>query len=390
MKVKKTFRVVIITVVIFIVGGIGGLFFSKYLIPALGKCAFFEKRGFFQDMEKNTTIINKTETVVVREDNLIGEISSGAISSTVTVFSFYDDAKAKKGTFSEQRNIRKTGKRRAGAILTNDGMVVTYGADTVKEGTVYKVAIFDGSVYDAKLIGVDDFTNLVFLHIEGINLPAISFANSDDVNLGKKVIAIGYSSGRDKVSLTEGVLSAFDPTFNLSGQSVASSEKLEGVFKADFGDDKNYIGGPIIDFNGEMLALTGSLDIDNKEVYFQIPINVVKTAMNRVAEGKAEKMAKLGVYYISIDTFEQELYDLPVEKGAMIFSSSGQSGLAILAGSPAEKAGLKLNDIVLAIDDKEIDLKHPLSLLVSQYQEGDSATFKILRNDEEINISVEF
>lgn len=389
---KKIIKWFFIGTLIFVLSGIGGVFFEKYLIPILGKNDFFGKYRIFQRMEKNTTIINKIERIVSKDNNSINEISSNAAASVVTIFSFSDDAKKiKKTALSEKNsNSKLRGKKGAGVILTNDGVVVTYGDNIFKKDATYEVVIFDGSVYEAKLLGVDEFANLAYLQVEMVNLPAISFANSDNIDLGKRVIVMGYSQGKNSVSLTDGVLSDFIEKFNLSGQTVSSSEKLEGVFKITFNEDEKYVGGPIIDFNGEMIAITAMMKIDNKNVYFQIPVNIIKKSMAKISDNEFEKSASLGIYYLSIDKFNQKLYDLPIEHGAIIYAPSGEQGLAIIKGSSAEKAGLKINDIIVSVDGKNIDLEHSLSNYINEYKNGDEINLKILRNNKEIKVNVKF
>lgn len=389
---KKILKWLFIALLIFVLGGIGGIFFEKYLVPVLGKSSFFGKYHIFQQMEKNTTIINKTERIVVRDNNLINEVSSNAVSSVVTVFSFLDDKKSiKKNALSKKiSNSKSRGKKGAGVILTNDGVIVTYSDNIFKKDATYEVVIFDGSIYEAKLLGVDTFTNLAYLRVEGVNLPAIPFVNSDDVDLGKKVIVMGHSQGRNKISLTEGVLSDFKERFNLSGKTVSSSEKLEGVFDIAFDEDEKYIGGPVIDYNGEMIAITEMMKIDNKDIYFQIPVNIIKESMAKISNNGLKQNARLGIYYVSIDKFNQKLYDLSIKNGAIIYAPSGEQGLAIISGSSAEKAGLKINDIIIAVDGKNIDLEHPLSNYINEYKKGDEIKLKILRNNKEIEVRVKF
>ncbi len=389
---KKILKWLFIALLIFVLGGIGGIFFEKYLVPVLGKSSFFGKYHIFQQMEKNTTIINKTERIVVRDNNLINEVSSNAVSSVVTVFSFLDDKKSiKKNALSKKiSNSKSRGKKGAGVILTNDGVIVTYSDNIFKKDATYEVVIFDGSIYEAKLLGVDTFTNLAYLRVEGVNLPAIPFVNSDDVDLGKKVIVMGHSQGRNKISLTEGVLSDFKERFNLSGKTVSSSEKLEGVFDIAFDEDEKYIGGPVIDYNGEMIAITEMMKIDNKDIYFQIPVNIIKESMAKISNNGLNQNARLGIYYVSIDKFNQKLYDLSIKNGAIIYAPSGEQGLAIISGSSAEKAGLKINDIIIAVDGKNIDLEHPLSNYINEYKKGDEIKLKILRNNKEIEVKVKF
>jgi len=204
------------------------------------------------------------------------------------------------------------------------------------------------------------------------------------------VIVIGGLSGLQRVYLTEGILSGFDEDFSLTGAGISSSEKLEGVLNVDFNESDKYVGGPIINYSGELLAINAKIKIDSADKYFQIPIEIIKDSMQKVVENRIEQAAKLGIYYVSVNPFNKNLKNLPSDKGALIYSLAGKQGLAIIAGSPAEKAGLKINDLILSIDGNEINPMHPLSNFVNQYEEGNSAVLGILRGEENIEITVEF
>ncbi len=379
--IKKTLKIIIGILVILIFGGIGGVFFGKYLFPELGKNSFFGKYQLFQQMEKNTTIIRKTETIVTNNDNQISEISSNISSSVVDIFSFYNNSKK-----SKKEKIKKH-KKGTGVVLTNDGLIVTYKDNVLLGNDIdYEVMIFDGSLHKATFLGIDNFANLAYFQVKDVNLPAIPFANSNDVELGKKVIVIGHSKSGPGISLQNGILSDFERSFNLSGKTVASSEKLEGVFKVSFFNEIQYVGGPVINYNGEMIAITGMETINNKNIYFQIPANVIKNSMNKIFN--FDKSAQLGIYYLSINKFYQKIHRLSVDKGALIYSPSGEQGLAIIHGSSAEKAGLKINDIVISVNNEEIDWEHPLSNYISKYSKGEEILLGILRNGKKMSIKV--
>lgn len=392
---KKIVKILIISIVVMFLGWVGNLFLSRYLTPALVKSKVFSRLEIFNNDNKSTTFITKTEKVVVREDDSISEIASSAVHAVVEVLSFEKAEETKKINLATTANTNiaekySRGQSGAGTILTNDGMIVTYRTNIIEKNSEYKVVTFGGNVLDATLLGIDEFTNLAYLKVEGFNLTTIPFAGSSIGSSGKKVIVIGNLSGSQKVHLTDGILTGFDERFNLTGGEVASSEKLEGVLNVDFNKDDKYVGGPIINYSGELLAINGKLEVDGNKKYFQIPIEIVKESMQKIVENKMEHSAKLGVYYISVNPYYKNLKNLSSDKGALVYSTAGKQGLAIISGSSAEKYGLKINDLILSIDGNEINSTHPLSNLINQYEKGNSATLGVLRGGENIEITIEF
>jgi S1-C subfamily serine protease len=381
---RRVIKLVLVALAIFFLGGIGGFVFDKYFAPYLSSCKLFSGNEFFQKNGKNTTIIRETERVVVKDDNSINEIASSAAQSVVDIVAI-----AEKTNSSSVATLQVTGKKGTGTILTNDGVVVTHIESVIDEDASYSVTVFDGSTFEAELVAVDDFSELAFLKIDGANLPAVPFANSDDVIIGKKAIALGSSLEENQVSITEGILSDYDNRFNLAGV-VASSEKLEGVFRSNFKENDNYVGAPIIDYNGELVAITSVIKVDNERKYFHIPANKVKKIMSSIFSEESSERAKLGVYYVSIDRFYAKINNLSVDKGALVYSPSGSQGLAVIANSAASKAGIKVGDIITSFNQEEINLRNSLSSYVNKYKAGDNVDIEIIRDGEKLTLPIFF
>lgn len=385
------FKIFLILVAVMFFGWVGNLFLSRYLTPLFVKSKVFSRLEIFNSDNKNTTFITKTERVIVREDDSISEIASSAVYAVVNILSFEkreDNKKINPAVIDAEKY--SSGQEGAGTILTNDGIIVTYRTNIIEKNAEYKVVTLGGNVLDAKLLGIDDFTNLAYLKVEGFNLTTIPFASSSISNSGKKVIVIGNLSGLQKVYLTDGILTGFDESFNLAGGEIASSEKLEGVLRVDFNEDDKYVGGPIINYEGELLAINAKIEVDSNKKYFQIPIEVIRESMQKIVENRVEQSAKLGIYYISVNPYYKNLKNLSSDKGALIYSATGKQGLAILADSSAEKNGLAINDLILSIDGNEINTTHPLSNFINQYEKGNSAVLGVLRGGKSIEITVEF
>lgn len=378
---NKFTRLSFVTIAIFLIGGLGSMVFQGYIIPKASLSPTLSKLKLFKKASENVTIVNKTEQVIVKEDDSVNKVSSRAGASVANIISI---SEKNKSSLDPLGGI-KSG---TGIIVTSDGLIATYRTAIFENDTTYKALLSNGTSFDARLLGIDEFTNLAFLKIDTSNLSVIPFANSDDFFPGKLLVAIGNSFEDYQNRYASGLLSNLDKTFNTAGKTLSSSEKLEGVFETDFLDQKEYLGGPVIDYNGELVGIIGSATIDNKEKFFEIPSNDIKKAMDLAIRNELASRPQLGIYYLPLSKAYALANGLVRDKGALIYSPSGKQGLAILSESPAEKAGLKINDIITFVEDKEINLDNPLSNLLSQYKKGDQLNITVDRDGKEITISV--
>jgi S1-C subfamily serine protease len=379
----KIIKFLMLTAFIFFVGGIGGVYFDQNILPSIRANKQLSRLSFFKKTSENVTIINKTEQINVTGDDLINEISSQASNAVVNIVSIGNPTSAKSLV---NKNIKENGLSGTGVVITSDGMIVTYRNAIIEKDASYKVFLYDGSYYDATLVGVDEFTNLAYLKTNATNLTSISIANSDDYHPGRKLIAIGNAFGEYQNRYSAGFLSNINKSFNLAGKALSSSEKFEGVFETDFNSTGQYLGGPVIGYDGQLVGIIGSSLIDNKVEYFVIPSSVVKKSLDLAIRNSLDSRPYFGAYYISITKEYSILNNLKSDRGALIFTPSAKQGLAIIANSPAEKAGLKINDIITMVNNQGINLDNPLSNLLNQYKKGDQVELTVLREGNEMKI----
>lgn len=383
---KKMLLWVGFVVMVVFLGGIGSIVIDRFVIPKFAGSSLLSRYPFLKRATENTTIINKTEQVVVREDDSVEKISSQAATAVVNIVSVSDEEKNIRTIDTAMAAQVLTG---SGVLVTNDGLIVTYRKAIFEKDATYTVLLFNGSSYPAELVGIDNLTNLAYLRVQASNVPAIAFADSGDIRPGKKLIALANSSEEYRNRFSTALLSNIDKTFNLSEKTVASSEKWEGVFEMDFPNQQDYLGGPVINYNGEMVGLIGSTELDNQKHYFLLPSNTIKTSLDLAVRGDLSKRPFFGLYYLSITKEMNLAYKTKRDRGALVFSPSGKSSLAVIAGSPAERARLLVDDIILAVNSKEINLDNPLSVAIGQLKNGDKAELTILRGTEEKKIPVE-
>jgi S1-C subfamily serine protease len=377
-KSNKVIKIATLGIFMFLMGLLGAAVFQSYILPKAILSPTFSKLGIFKKAAENVTIVNKTEEITVKEDDSVNKIASQPGVAVVNIISISNKNQA----------TPVSSKNGTGIIVASDGLIATYRTAIVESSAVYKILLFNGSVFDATLVGIDEFTNLAFLKIDASNLSTISFANSGDFYPGKKLIAIGNSFENYQNKYSSGLLSNINKTLNISGKTLSSSEKLEGAFETDINNQKDYLGGPVIDYNGELVGITGSLTIDNQDKFFQIPSNVVKNSMELAIKNELATRPYLGIYYLPISKAYALSNNLNRDRGALIYSPSGKQGLAIISGSPAEKAGLKINDIIIAVNNQEVNLDNPLSDLLSQHKKGDVVEFLVIRDGQEIKIPI--
>lgn len=382
--IRKSFAISALFIAIFFVGGAGGVFFEHSIVPRLASSKFFSHFAWVKSASENVTIINRTEQVTIREDDSVERVVSQPATAVVNIIAIREAQRTTKAIVDSEN------KSTTGVLATNDGVIATY-RDALYEGEAkYVVLLENGQSYDASVLGTDPLTNLSFLKIDGDNLPAIAFANSDDARVGKKLVAIGNSSAEYQNRFSIGILENRDKTFNLAGKTVSSSEKWEGVFSIDLKNPSDYIGGPAVQWNGEMVGILGAVNFDNGKKYFVIPSNVVRGALDTVLQGGFTSRAMFGAYYLSLSKGYALAHNIARSEGALIYSPSGKTSLALLAGSPAEKSGFLAGDIVTQVNGRNITLDYPLARAVSDISRGSAAEMTVLRGAEEKKLAVQF
>ncbi len=387
---KKITKKLIFILVLMVFGGLCGIIADRYLFPYLSTTKFFSRYEFLKKGSEDITVINRTEQLTVKEQTSISKIANQVSSAVVNIAS-YANVASKDVKTATVKKVATTvvAKNGTGVIVTGDGLIMTYASAINLTDSKYQVMTNDGATFEAGLVGVDSYSNLAFLKIEANNLPVASFADSDSINAGEKVVAVANSFGTYANRYAAGLISDFNPQYNLAGLGISSSEKLEGAYEADFNFQKYFIGGPVVDYSGQIAGITGVIEKDGVPSFFLIPSNKVKLVIDRAIHKEFDANPVLGIYYMPISKTYALENNLNLEAGAIIFSASGQQGLAIIANSPAQKAGLKLNDIVVAVGEQKISQEKSLSDLLYLHKKGEQIELTILRDGQEMRIPVQ-
>ena len=264
----------------------------------------------------------------------------------------------------------------SGFILTGDGYVLT-NYHVIESSNSISVTLYDGKSYDAVLIGYDESSDIAVLKIDAEGLTPVVLGDSDNLNVGDSVVAIGNPLGELTFSLTSGAVSALNREITLSNSVTMN------LIQTDCAINSGNSGGALFNLYGEVIGITNAkysgsgsgASIDN--IGFAIPINHVRGIVESIIENGYVAKPYIGVTVTDVSE-ETMGYGLP----------AGAAVKAVSEDSPAEKAGLQVNDIITAVNGKEISGRTGLSEAVSAASVGDTLTLTVYRQGNTISVDV--
>ena len=266
----------------------------------------------------------------------------------------------------------------SGFILTSDGYVVTNN-HVVEGATSVTVKLYNGDEYDAEIVGTDEMNDVALLKIDATGLQTVTIGDSDQIEVGEEVIAIGNPLGEFTFTMTAGVLSALDREINTDGKPI-------NMLQTDVAINSGNSGGPLFDMNGNVIGITSakysgstSSGASIEGISFAIPINdALRVIYDLQQYGHVTGRAYLGVTVKDLDSTTAATYGLPT--GPMIRT--------VEEGGCAEKAGLQEGDIIIGFNDAEISSYTDLVAALNKCRAGDTATIKVYRAGAEVEASV--
>jgi serine protease Do len=272
-----------------------------------------------------------------------------------------------------------------GFIINSDGMLIT-NRHVVPAGTSsVRVTLADNTVYDnVQVIGrtpTSSSLDVAFLKItdlKGKKLKPLMLGDSSKVEVGERVIAIGYALGEFENTVTSGIISGFGRDVTASDESGQETEVLTDLFQTDAAINAGNSGGPLVNIEGEVIGINTAVAGGADNIGFAIPINSVKSLISSVLKKGVVEQPFLGVRYISLtDEVAAEL-GINIKRGAYVLPSD-TSGPSVIPDSPAAKAGLQERDIITKVDGIKIDDKNSLSSALARFQVGDSVRLTVIR-----------
>jgi len=386
--------IVILSLVTGVLGGVGGvaLVLSSGTIQRLV--------GINSNGNVNLPSSQKVENVMVKEDSstvdAVNKVSPAVVSviftKDVQVINPFSFGFGSGGLSQPQTQVQKQQGGGSGFVITSDGYIATNRHVAEIDGAKYSVITQDGKKYDAKVVALDPAFDFAVLKIEAKNLPVVDFGDSDNLDIGQKLIAIGNALGEFQNTVTVGVLSGKQRSIQAGDSSGTSSstENLEGLLQTDAAINEGNSGGPLVNLKGQVIGVNVATAAKGQSegIGFAIPINYLKPAVDSIKKSGKIIRPYLGIRYATVDQKIAAIKGIEADKGVIVLGNSdiGQSG--VVKDSPADKAGIKEGDVILKINNDDLGQGNSLVNVLSKYHPGDEVTLQVLRDGKKQDIKV--
>lgn len=300
----------------------------------------------------------------------------------------FDDQFEQQPAPQEKKQKQQVGGGTGFVISASDKLVLTNKHVVLDEEAEYTVVTNEGDTYEAEVLARDPFNDIAVLKIASneFNLDEVTLGDSDSLQIGQTVIAIGNALGEYRNTVTKGVISGIGRRV-VAGDAMGQSEVLENVIQTDAAINFGNSGGPLINLSGQVIGINTAISRAGQLIGFAIPISQAKTVMESIAKYGKIVRPFLGVRYVLINEKIAKANNLDINYGALIVRGSSPENLAIIPGAPADKAGLVENDIILEIDGTKITESNSLARQIQKYQPGDDITLTVLHDGEEKTIT---
>ena len=270
---------------------------------------------------------------------------------------------------------RESGSLGSGFVVSEDGYIVTNNHVVSNADEIF-VKFSDGREYKTRLIGTSPEVDIAVLKIEaGEKFKPLEFTDSDTIEIGQWSIAFGNPMGLND-SMTVGIVSA-------AGRSSLGIEEIENFIQTDAAINQGNSGGPLIDINGKVIGVnTAILSTSGGSVGlgFAIPSNLAVAVKDSIiSTGKFEK-PYIGVYLDNLDSEKIKALNIKSTNGVLIAK--------VVEGGPAEKAGLQANDVIVAVNGKQVNSAGAFIGELAAKKSGQNIELRVIRNSKTVNINV--
>ena len=276
----------------------------------------------------------------------------------------------------------------SGVIVDPSGLILT-NRHVVGDGGSLTVYLEDGRSFKGKLEGVDTLTDLALLRIRATGLPAATLGDSSNVEVGEPAVAIGNPEGDLPGSVTAGIISALEREIVVGDATgVQAPESLRHLIQHDAAINPGNSGGPLLAGDGSVIGINTAMAGGSQGIGFAIPIDMAKPIVAQVLAGAPIRRPYIGIFFTEIDAQLAQDEDLPLASGVLIQGDAAAGQPSVIDGGPADKAGLRDGDILVAIDGQRIDATHQLDVALLGHEPGDVIDLTVRRGDRTIHKEV--
>lgn len=401
---KKTFWIVIVTIVLSLICGFwAGLVSSTYVLSkAKVKIPVLSKEIHEKTVTQYVPQTTQEEKVIDVVKKYSPAVVSIIISKKVPVYEyeyynpfqgdpFFNNPSPFGFEIPKQKGTQeKEVGAGSGFIVSKDGIVLTNKHVVLDKNAKYTVLMANGSKFEAKVLARDPFQDLAILKIKSSSqsFPTVKLGDSNKLQIGQSVVAIGNALGQFHNTVSVGVISGLGRKITASGGSFV--ESLEDVIQTDAALNPGNSGGPLLNLKGEVIGINVAIVQGSETIGFSIPINQAAKDIRQIKNKGEIVYPYLGIYYTPITKSLKEKFNLSVDYGIWVGrdAQGNKAAKSVLPSTPAQRAGLKGDDIILEFNGEKITSNNPLSKIIQKYNPGDTVKLKVLRGQDVMYLEV--
>jgi S1-C subfamily serine protease len=268
----------------------------------------------------------------------------------------------------------------SGIVLSSDGLIMTNKHVVENQRVAYSVVMSDGKEYQsARVIALDPYNDVAFIKIDAKGLKPAKLSDSTNYVVGQRVVAIGNALGQFQNTATEGIVSGYGRSIQ-AGDGSGNTETLTNLIQTDAAINPGNSGGPLVTTAGEVIGMNTATAGDAQNIGFAIPVSEIKNQIQSVQQTGKIVRPYLGVRYVPLTPQLAQRNDLSVDYGAYLTS--------VVQDSPADKAGLREDDIITKINNDELGKNNSLQSLLAKYQVGDEVTITYVRGGKTQTVKI--
>lgn len=263
----------------------------------------------------------------------------------------------------------------SGVIISSDGYIVTNN-HVVADADELTVVLTDNRSYTAKVIGTDPTTDVALIKIDEENLPALTLANSDNVQVGEWVMAAGNPLMGLNSTVTAGIVSATGRNINILGRQ--DQYAIESFIQTDAAVNPGNSGGALTNVDGDLIGINTAIMSPTGSYAgysFAVPSNIVKKVVDDLKEYGKVQRALIGVEIVDVNAATAEKFDLDLSRGVYVNS--------VMDGGAGAEAGLQEGDVIVRVDDKTTNQSSDLQSYVGRKRPGDQVDVTVMRDGDE-------
>jgi len=269
-----------------------------------------------------------------------------------------------------------------GIIVDKNGYILT-NSHVISDGKAQNITVqlSDGREEEGSVLWSDSILDLAIVKIEATDLQAASLGDSEEVNIGAYAVAIGNPLGMAfQRSVTQGIISGLDRSISVGeGQGAVT---MDGLMQTDASINSGNSGGPLLNSKGEVIGINSAKVQSAEGLGFAIPINTAKPIVDEIKQKGEFTKAYIGISGVSLKTYRENYatVDKGVDEGVIV--------LDLTSGFGAEAAGVKVGDVIVALEGEEIDTMSRLNTKLIQHRPGDKVKLEIIRDKKKIELEV--